>query len=67
MPGAIGVSEVSAANILMSFGFEKSLAQTGALVLRAYALVIILLALVHLIFLNLSARRTAKLVKVDRA
>ena len=57
VPGAIGVSEISAANILTNFGYETSLAQTGAVVLRGYALMIILLALVHLIFLNVRARR----------
>ena len=57
VPGAIGVSEISATNILTNFGYETGLAQTGAVILRGYALMIILLALVHLILLNSSARR----------
>lgn len=65
VPGAIGVSEISAANILSSFGFETSLAQTGAVVLRGYALIIILLALVHLIFFNIRARRLTSIFHSD--
>lgn len=57
VPGAIGVSEISATNILTNFGYETGLAQTGAVILRGYALMIVLLALVHLILLNSSARR----------
>lgn len=50
VPGAIGVSEISAANILINFGFAPEIAGAGAVVLRAYALAIVLLAAVHLIF-----------------
>lgn len=56
VPGAIGVSEVSSAQILIGFGYEAGIAQAGALILRGYAVMILALAAAHLIFLRRSAR-----------
>ena len=49
IPGALGVSEVSISEILNQLGFELSLAQSGALVLRIFALLYLLIGLLHLL------------------
>lgn len=53
VPGAIGVSEISISQILVQIGYETSLAQAGALAIRGYALMVIVLTLIHLIMLKL--------------
>jgi uncharacterized membrane protein YbhN (UPF0104 family) len=47
VPGAIGVSEVSVAALLERFGYEDSLAQSGAVAMGVYSFVILVLALFH--------------------
>ncbi len=48
VPGAVGVSEVSSAELLVRQGQTVSLAQAGALVLRLYGVLILLLGAGHL-------------------
>ncbi|MGI6296572.1 MAG: lysylphosphatidylglycerol synthase transmembrane domain-containing protein [Armatimonadota bacterium] len=48
IPGSLGVSEVGVTEFLMHFGNTAPQAQAGALVLRAYGLLTVLLSLVHL-------------------
>lgn len=57
VPGAVGVSEISITAILTKMGVEISLAQTGAIALRAYALTLIVLTLVHWIVLKLLPKK----------
>jgi uncharacterized membrane protein YbhN (UPF0104 family) len=52
VPGAIGVSEVSIAALLSQIGYETSIAQSGAILMGVYSLVILALAVVHLILLK---------------
>lgn len=58
VPGAVGVSEISISQILLNIGYQTNLAQTGALAIRGYALMIIILGLIHLIILKFSERKT---------
>ena len=48
VPGGLGISEVSTAHVLQVFGFTTANAQAGAIVLRFYSLVAIILGLAHL-------------------
>ena len=50
VPGAVGVSEISVSTILSAMGIETSLAQTGAIAIRAFALVILVLTLLHWLY-----------------
>ncbi len=52
VPGAIGVSEISIAAILSQLGYEIVAAQTGAIMIALYSLVILVLSVVHLIILK---------------
>jgi len=47
IPGAVGVSEVTIAEILIHMGVETRLAQSGALMVRTYGFLVILLGLIH--------------------
>lgn len=57
VPGAVGVSEISVSTILTKMGIESSLAQTGAVSVRGYALVILALTLLHWIILKIFSGR----------
>lgn len=58
VPGSIGVSELSISSILVKMGTANSLAQTGAISIRLYALMILLLTLFHwLAMLNLTSKK----------
>ena len=57
VPGAVGVSEISVTAILTQIGVELSLAQTGAIALRAYALMLLILTLLHWIALKLLQKK----------
>jgi uncharacterized membrane protein YbhN (UPF0104 family) len=48
VPGGLGISDVSSAQVLTEFGFAAPTAQAGALVLRSYSLVAVALGLGHL-------------------
>jgi len=48
VPGGLGISEVSTAQVLQVLGFTTANAQAGAIVLRFYSLVAIALGLAHL-------------------
>lgn len=61
VPGAVGVSEISITTILTKMGVELSLAQTGAIALRAYALMLIALTLFHWIALKLLPKKISNL------
>jgi uncharacterized membrane protein YbhN (UPF0104 family) len=47
IPGAIGVSEVSISALLVSYGITAPQAQAGALLIRSYTVLAILLGLIH--------------------
>lgn len=49
VPGAIGVSEFSAALLLSQWGIDSPIAQAGAIMLRVYALLIMAVGVLHLI------------------
>lgn len=57
VPGAVGVSEISITAILTKMGVASSLAQTGAIALRAYALTLLALALLHWVWLKLLPKK----------
>lgn len=59
VPGAVGVSEIGITTILTRMGVELSLAQTGAIALRAYALTLLVLSLLHWIILRLFAAKSS--------
>lgn len=52
VPGAIGVSEISIAAMLSQLGYETVMAQTGAVMIALYSLVILILSAIHLIILK---------------
>lgn len=52
VPGAVGVSEVSIAALLSQIGYETSIAQSGAMLMGIYSLVILVLTVVHLVLLK---------------
>jgi len=52
IPGGLGVAEASVATSLMHFGVAAPLAQAGALCLRGYSLLVILLGVAHLLALR---------------
>ena len=52
VPGAVGVSEISIAAMLSQIGYEIVAAQTGAVMIALYSLVILFLAAVHLLILK---------------
>jgi uncharacterized membrane protein YbhN (UPF0104 family) len=61
VPGAVGVSEISITTILTKMEIALPLAQTGAIVIRAYALMIIFWTLLHwLIFKTYEKLKTGK-------
>ena len=47
IPGAVGISEVGITECLMRLGHTSAQAQTGAMVIRAYALEVLVLAALH--------------------
>ena len=49
IPGGLGVAEVLTVEVLVNMGIAPVTAQAGALILRAYALIVILFGLAHLI------------------
>ena len=54
IPGAVGVSEISIAALLSQSGYEAVTAQTGAMMIALYSLVILVLSVAHLIILKAS-------------
>jgi uncharacterized membrane protein YbhN (UPF0104 family) len=52
IPGAVGVSEAGIAASLVHAGCAVALAQSGALAIRAYALVALVLGLIHYVWLR---------------
>lgn len=54
VPGAIGVSEVSIARLLLHWQQDVGSAQAGALILRCYGLAILLLGLAHYVAAKVS-------------
>jgi uncharacterized membrane protein YbhN (UPF0104 family) len=49
VPGGLGVSEILAAGLLTELGFARASAQGGALVLRAYGVIVLLFGVAHLV------------------
>jgi uncharacterized membrane protein YbhN (UPF0104 family) len=62
VPGGIGISEVSTAQVLQIFGLTIANAQAGAIVLRFYSLVAIALGLSHL-----GAWKLLRMIRNERA
>ena len=60
VPGAVGVSELSISTILIKMGISNSLAQTGAIAIRLYALVILVMTFFHWIILRLTSKKLLK-------
>lgn len=60
IPGAIGISEVGITESLVRLGYETSLAQAGALLIRAYALEVLALAAIHVVVWRVADRRAAR-------
>lgn len=52
VPGAIGVSEISIAAMLSQLGYTEVQAQTGAVMIALYSLVILILTIFHLAILK---------------
>lgn len=48
IPGGLGVSEAGSAQILMKFGQSAATAQAGAILIRCYGMLVVLLGLAHL-------------------
>lgn len=57
VPGGLGVSEASAATVLAHFGIVQQTALAGALMLRAYGLLIVALGLLHWLWWRWRASR----------
>ena len=47
IPGAVGISEVGITECLLRLGHTSAQAQTGAVIIRAYALEVLVLAALH--------------------
>jgi uncharacterized membrane protein YbhN (UPF0104 family) len=61
IPGALGVSEVGVTEFLIRLGYSASLAQSGALMIRAYGILILLMGGFHLLlWRRLSISRPAQ-------
>jgi uncharacterized membrane protein YbhN (UPF0104 family) len=65
VPGAVGVSEVSIAAFLSQIGYETSIAQSGALLMGIYSLMILVLTAVHLVLLKTIDYAVAKRGEVE--
>lgn len=61
VPGAVGVSELGITAILTRAGIEPLAAQTGAIALRGYAVILLVLAVLHWIALKLLPKTTTKI------
>lgn len=61
VPGAVGVSELGITTILTKMGVELSSAQTGAIAVRAYTLMILGLTLLHWLILKFLSERNKKI------
>jgi uncharacterized membrane protein YbhN (UPF0104 family) len=60
VPGALGVAEAGAAEILIKFGYHTVLAQAGAILLRSYSLIALPIGAIHyLAWILLRARSDA--------
>ena len=66
VPGGLGVSEVGTTQLLMGFGQPTAAAQAGAVIIRCYGMLVVVLGLVHL-FLNaaLRARTRGTSIRVE--
>ena len=62
VPGALGVSEVGISLFLQLLGWSTALSQAGALIIRAYGILVLALSLLHFVFWRHSRfdNRTAK-------
>lgn len=60
IPGAVGVSEISVSTLLAGMGIETDAAQAGAIAIRAYALVILVLTLLHWLYFKFAYGRPKK-------
>ena len=67
VPGAVGVSEIGIATILTQMGIDLSLAQTGAIALRAFALILLALTFLHWIILKLLPSKLSARIVQERA
>lgn len=60
IPGGIGVGEAGTAELLVRYGTSAPLAQAGALILRAYSILVILLGAFHWLLLWGNLNRQAR-------
>ncbi len=58
IPSAVGISEIGIASFLMHLKYSAPLAQAGAIAIRIYALVVILLGLFHFIWMKFFTARS---------
>lgn len=56
IPGGIGISDLLTVKLLALFGYDSSTSLAGAVALRVYGLLIIVLALMHLVYWRSSVR-----------
>lgn len=57
IPGGLGIADASAAELMIRHGVEVPLAQAGALILRSFSILVIVLGIVHLLLLRARGRR----------
>jgi uncharacterized membrane protein YbhN (UPF0104 family) len=57
IPGGLGIAEAGTAEMLKRYGVDAPLAQAGALALRGFSILVILLGLVHLVLLRVRGAR----------
>ncbi len=53
VPGGVGVSEISVTTILTKAGYDSVLAQSGAIAVRGFTVLIVFLAVLHLFLLKI--------------
>lgn len=63
IPGGIGIGEAGITEVLIRFGISEPLAQAGALILRAFSLLVILLGAFHLVLLRARLKRNGRLTR----
>jgi uncharacterized membrane protein YbhN (UPF0104 family) len=56
IPGGLGVAEAGAAEVLIGYGVSAPHAQSGALMLRAFSLLVILLGAIHWLLLHVTRK-----------
>jgi len=63
IPGAVGIAEAGTAEILIGFGYSAASGQGGAVILRGYGLLLILLGVIHLMLWRFITKETRTVIK----